>query len=103
MSPVLSSSPEEIISAAVVKCTKLTKKDLVKDPLAAKIKSCDSPTAVCDVFQQHARAFHDHSKLTACLNVIVNYLHALSTTPALSEVASPPVSLRVCIVSTTVP
>src|SRR6266851_3274437 len=92
------STPEEIINAALVKYTKLTEKDLRVDPLATKIQLCDSPTAICDVLQQHAKAFHDYTRLRACLNVIVDKLHTLSTTPALSELASlQVVSLKDCI------
>jgi len=89
---------QEIINAALVKYTKLTEKDLRVDPLATKIQLCDSPTAICDVLQQHAKAFHDYTRLRACLNVIVDKLHTLSTTPALSELASlQVVSLKDCI------
>jgi len=73
-------------------------RDLRVDPLATKIQLCDSPTAICDVLQQHAKAFHDYTRLRACLNVIVDKLHTLSTTPALSELASlQVVSLKDCI------
>jgi hypothetical protein len=95
---LIPSTPEEIINAALVKYTKLTEKDLTVDPLATKIQHCDSPTATCQVLQQHAKAFHDYTRLRACLNVIVDKLHTLSTTPALSELASlQVVSFKDCI------
>ena len=86
------SAAEEIIDAALVEYTRLTQKDLMKDPLAIKIQHCDSSTAICLVLQQRAGAlaFHD-SKLMSSLNTIVESLYALSLTPALSEVASPQV------------
>jgi hypothetical protein len=87
MSPGLSLSPEEIISAALVKYTNLTDQDLVNDSLANEIKSCDSPSAIRLVFQQHTRAFDDDDVMLTCLHVIVDNLQALSITPALSEVA----------------
>jgi len=87
MDPLLSSSLNEIISAALVKYAKLTEKDLLNDPVAAKIKSCCTPDTIYPVLRQHAQTFHDHSKLMTCLEVIVDYLQALSTAPALSEVA----------------
>src|SRR6267142_3920057 len=82
------SAAEEIIDAALVKYTRLTQKDLMKDPLAIKIQHCDSSTAICLVLEQHAGAFHD-PKLMTSLNTIVESLYTLSLTPALSEVASP--------------
>jgi|SRR6266850_6402616 len=87
------SSTEGIISAALVEYTKLTEKDLVKDPLAIKIQRChgDSTSAICRVLEQHAGAFRDGSesglRLMECQNAIVDNLRNLSSIPALSEVA----------------
>jgi hypothetical protein len=82
MYPTPTSSLNEIVSAALVKYTKLTGNDLVNDPLAAKI----TPDTIYPVLRQHAQTFHDHPKLISCLEAIVDDLQALSTTPALSEV-----------------
>jgi len=90
---------KEIINPALKKYTKLTEKDLKEDQFVTKIQDYNSATAISQVLRQHANAFHDNSKLKTCLNVIVDKLHTLSTTPALCEVASPQVvSLRDCIV-----
>ena len=98
MDPILSPSLNEIISAALVKYTKLTEKDLLNDPVAAKIKYCCTPDTIYPVLRRHAQTFYDHSKLTTCLEAIVDYLQALSTAPALSGVASlQAVSPRECI------
>jgi hypothetical protein len=84
MHPIPTSSLDESVRAALVNYTKLTEKDLVNDPLAAKITS----DTIYPVPRQHAQTFHDHSELMTCLEAVVGYLQALSTTPALSEVAS---------------
>jgi len=102
MHPIPPSNLNEIVSAALVKYTKLTEKDLLNDPLAAEIKSCCTTDTIHPVLRQHAQTFHDHSQLVTCLNVIIDYLQTLSTTPALSEVASPQVvspRLGECIAS----
>jgi len=78
MSPFPSPSHKEIISTTLVKYTNLTTKDLVNDPLSTKIKSCDSPTAICHVFRQLAQAFGGNPMLMTCLEVIVGNLQALS-------------------------
>ena len=63
--------------------TALTEKDLVDDLLDITIQFCDSAQ-----LPQHARTFHGHSRLIACLSIMVDKLHTLSTTPDLSEIAS---------------
>jgi hypothetical protein len=87
MSPGRSSTSEEVIGAALDRYASLTGKDLLNEPLAIEIRRCDAAPAVCQVLQQHARAFHDHTKLAACLEAIVNSLYTLPVTPALNEVA----------------
>jgi hypothetical protein len=81
------SSTEQIINAALVEYTKLTEKDLVKDPLAIKIQRCDSTNAICQVLEQHAGAFRDESessrRLMKCQKAIVDNLRNLSSIPAL--------------------
>jgi hypothetical protein len=91
MSLAHSNPPGGIISATLAKYTALTDRDLDNDPLAAKIKSCYAlgSDTIYPVLQQHAHAFHDPSKLTIRLKSIVDNLQGLSTTPALSEAASP--------------
>jgi len=100
MYPIPTSSLNEIVSAALVKYTKLTGKDLVNDPLTVKV----TPDTIYPVLWQHAdlETFHDHSKLMICLEAIVGYFQALSTTSALNEVVSlQVVSPRVCVTSIT--
>jgi hypothetical protein len=89
--PSSSLSTEGIICATLVKYEDLTKKDLVNNPLAAEIKSAASTTtSICSVFEKHTGKFQvqadDRVRLMGCLNVIVDSLRDLSTTPALSEV-----------------
>ena len=83
------SSPtlDKIIRATLDEYTKLTKKDLVNDSLATEIKSSDSSNAICLVFRKHAQAFDNDFMSMTCLEVIVHNLQALTTTPALSEIA----------------
>ena len=98
MSPNPSLILKEIINPALKKYTKLTEKDLKEDQFVTKIQDYNSAAAIGQVLQQHANAFRDNSKLKTCLNVIVDKLHTLSTTPALSELASlQVVSLKDCI------
>lgn len=72
--------------SALDKYAALTKKDLVNDPLVAEIRSCATPAAICVVLQQHVQGFPDHYKLMTCIGAIIDNLHVLSATPALSEV-----------------
>jgi len=100
MSSVHSSSPREIISATLGKYSELTHKDLVNDPLAAKIRSCydpgppESSDTIYNVLQQRVQTFNNHSKLETSLKSIVDNLQGLSTNPALQvNEPSPPVPL----------
>jgi len=86
MSLLPSLSREEIIRDTRKKYKDRTGKDLVDDSLATEIKSCDSPTAVCHVFRQHAQALGDDSTLMKCLEVIVDGLQALSKVAGLQDV-----------------
>lgn len=86
MSLVPSLPYEEIICDTLAKYTTLTDKDLVNDSLATEVKSCDSPTALCHVFQQHARPFDDDPMLMTWIKVIVDNLQALSMVPSLQSV-----------------
>ena len=103
MTPIPPPTLKEIISRALDKYTALTEKDLVDDLLATKIHFCDSAVAICLVLQQHAQTFHEHSKLMACLSIVIDKLHTLSATPALHEIAClQDVSFKDCIVFITV-
>jgi hypothetical protein len=88
MSSIRSPIPEEAIDAALAKYTKLTKTDLVNNPLTNTIRRCDSPAAIGHVLRQHANAFRDHNDLTDCLDAVVDGLHSLFTTPVTSEVSN---------------
>ena len=87
MYPTLTSSLNEIFSAALVKYTKLTGNDLVNDPLAADLTI--TPDSIYPVLRQHAQTFHDYPKLISCLEAIVDDFQALSTTLALSDLEVP--------------
>jgi len=92
MSTVPSLSPEEVISATLVKYKNWTGKNLVDSQLAIEIRSCDPPTVIYSVFERHAQEFDNDVKIR--LRAVVDNLQALSTTPAISEVAGlPPVGL----------
>ena len=84
----LSGSPEDIISASLAAYTELTEKSLVNnDSLATGIKSGGPPLDIDHVFEQHAQAFGDGDDVKTHLRAILDKLQALSTTPAMSEVA----------------
>lgn len=74
---------EEAISATLVMYTELTGENLVDDPLATKIKSCDD--AIDHLFEHHAQAFGDDVKIR--LHAVLDRLQYVSTTSAISEVA----------------
>lgn len=101
---ISSSTFETIFSTALAKYAELTGKELLKDPLADQIQSCSSPAAVLDVLRRRAQAFrefrNDDSKLMRCLSGIINGLHTLFTSSAVSGGASL-VSRSVCTFSIT--
>ena len=75
---------EAIFTAALEVYKKQTKKDIVFHPLAAKLQSCDSPSAILAVLQAQVQAFDQsqstNEKLTAWLDPTVNVLYAFSGT-----------------------
>ncbi|KAI9443609.1 hypothetical protein H4582DRAFT_2054584 [Lactarius indigo] len=85
--PSSSTSPtdfETIFTAALEAYKKQTNNDITSHPLAAQLKSCDSPAAVLGLLQAQAQAF-DRSQsanktLTNWLDPTVRVLFAFSTT-----------------------
>ena len=75
---------ESIFTAALEAYKKQTKKDITFHPLAAKLQSCDSPSAILAVLQAQIKAFDQsqttNEKLTAWLDPTVNVLYAFSGT-----------------------
>ena len=87
MSPVLSViSPstnfETIIAAALEEYKRKTKKDIASHPLAAELKSCDSPSAILAILRAQAQTFDKSQstdeRLTKWLDPTVNVLYAFS-------------------------
>jgi hypothetical protein len=79
-----------ILSAALENYSKQTGKHLQNDPLSTEIQLCKSPDDILNVLKMHAEKLdkNDESKLTKCLNHIVDGLYTLSTNPVLSAGAS---------------
>ena len=79
---------QTILRDALIKYTKQTGKDLLNEPLAAKIRDCNSSDEILGVFQEQAEAFQQFrngdSRLFKWLRPIVNVLHALATNATLS-------------------
>jgi len=77
-----------ILRDALAKYIKQTGKDLLNEPLAAKIRGCNSSDEILGVFQEQAQAFQQFrngdSRLFKWLRPIVNVLHALATNATLS-------------------
>ncbi|KAI9443583.1 hypothetical protein H4582DRAFT_2054565 [Lactarius indigo] len=75
---------EAIFTAALEAYKKQTKNDITAHPLAAQLKSCDSPGAVLDLLQAQVQAFDKsqsgNKRLTNWLDPTVNVLFAFSTT-----------------------
>jgi hypothetical protein len=81
-----SSTPniQPIFEKALKEYKKKTGKDLIAHPLAAEIKSCNSPEAVLTVLEGKANELNQSrssdERLTKWLNPTVNILSALSAT-----------------------
>jgi hypothetical protein len=79
---------QAIFRDALTKYTKQTGRDLLNEPLAAKIRGCNSSDEILGVFQEQAQAFQQFrigdSRLFEWLGPIVNVLHALATNATLS-------------------
>ena len=79
-----SSRFQAIFEAAIKSYQKQTKKDLIADPLASRLKDCDSTNAILAILQDQIREFDkSHSgdeRLTKWLGPTVNVLNAFSAT-----------------------
>ena len=79
-----SSSFQSVLNAALDAYEKKTKNKLLTHPLAARLQSCDSPTAVLsvlqDLIQQFNRRRRSDERLTNWLNPTVNVLYSFSST-----------------------
>ena len=79
---------EVIFNAALAKYANQMGHDLRNHPLALKIDTCDSLDDVILLFQEQVQAFdevrNDDARLINWLKPVVNTLHALSTSVALS-------------------
>jgi hypothetical protein len=77
-----STSFESIINAALEEYKKKTKKDIASHPLAAQLKSCDSPSAILGVLRAQVEASDKSQtadeRLTKWLDPTVNVLYAFS-------------------------
>ena len=82
--PTSSSSTnfEMILTAALEEYRKQTKKDIASHPVAAQLKSCESPSAILTVLRAQVQAFDKSrsadEKLTRWLDPTVNVLYAFS-------------------------
>jgi hypothetical protein len=79
---------EALFDAALAKYAKQTGTDLRNHPLAYMIDSCNSPDSVLAIFEEQAKAFDEFrngdSKLVKWLRPVVNGLHAISSSAALT-------------------
>jgi hypothetical protein len=77
-----STSFATILSAALEEYKKKTKKDIASHPLAAQLKSCDSPSAILAVLRAQVQASDKSQaadeRLTKWLDPTVNVLYAFS-------------------------
>ena len=73
---------ETIIAAALEEYKRKTKKDIASHPLAAELKSCDSPSAILAILRAQAQTFDKSQttdeRLTKWLDPTVNVLYAFS-------------------------
>ena len=91
--PVMSKTPstaiassrfQAIFNAALKSYQKQTKKDLIAHPLASRLQSCDSTSAILAVLQDQVREFDQarsgDERLTKWLIPTINVLYAFSAT-----------------------
>ncbi|KAH9057379.1 hypothetical protein EDB87DRAFT_1578759 [Lactarius vividus] len=74
---------ETVFAAALEEYKKQTKNDITSHPLAAQLKTCDSPGAVLDLLQVQVQAFDKSqgaNKVTNWLDPTVKVLYAFSAT-----------------------
>jgi hypothetical protein len=80
-----------IFNAALNEYSQKTGKDIVTDPLTAKLQCCASPDAVLNILQEEAQAFNDFrngnrkGQLMRKLKPTVDILLALATNGALGN------------------
>ena len=81
---ISSSNFQLIINNALDAYKKRTKNDLLANPLAAKLQSCNTPSAILEVLQQQIQGLDQSQssddRWTRWLNPTVNVLFALSAT-----------------------
>jgi hypothetical protein len=79
-----SSNFQSVLNAALEAYKKKTKSKLLTHPLAARLQSCDSPTAILSVLQELIQQFDQHrgsdERLTSWLKPTVNVLYTFSAT-----------------------
>ena len=81
-SSTISTSNIRLITDAFEKYTKITGKDLSKNPFAASLEKSDSPEAILELLQEREKAFKEYREgsrgLINCLSPVVNVLQAFS-------------------------
>ena len=87
-----SSQFQAIFKAALKEYSQKTGKDIVTNPITAKLRRCSSPDEVLDVLQEKAQAFNDFRdgdrrvQLMRKLKPTVGILLALSTNEVLGNI-----------------
>jgi len=82
---------QAIFNAALKEYSQKTGKDIVTDPITAKLRCCSSPDAVLNVLQEEAQAFDDFRngnrkvQFMKKLKPTVDILLALSTSEVLGN------------------
>jgi len=93
---------EALFDTALAKYTKCTGQDLRNHELARILDRCESPDSILAIFKEQSQAFDEYRngdpKLIRWLAPVVNVLHAISTSAAISAGASL-VSLTQCPIS----
>ena len=73
---------ESIFAAALKEYNRQTKEDIASHPLAAQLRSCDSPNAIFTVLQTQVQTFDQsqsaNERWTKLLDPTVNVLYAFS-------------------------
>jgi hypothetical protein len=91
MSSTSSSQFQSIFNAALKAYSQKTGKDIVTDPITARLRCCSSPDAVLDILQEEAQAFNDFRngnrkvQLMRKLKPTVDVLLALSASDILGN------------------
>ena len=97
-----SSKFNALFEEALAKYKEQTGKDLLDHPLASDIDSCDSADSFIAIFQKQAKEFKEFRdgdpKLMKWLQPVVNGLHSLSSSAAVTTGASLVSSSKVVVV-----